>query len=143
MRRFVAIVTTALLSVQCGDRLSVRSDRSHVPRAKAKPVHASVCEILSNAARFNNQRVQIDGCVITDGLERVAITDRELVCAAGSIVPTESGILKPESKLRPDVHTKLCGTFIGTFRSSTPVYNNVLEVEETRELERLALQERQ
>jgi hypothetical protein len=133
MRRSIAVVVIALISAQCG--------RPGTSRTDAPPVRAGICEIVSNAARFNNRRVQTDGCVITDGLEHVVLAERKRNCAAGGIVPTESGRLKLESRFSPEAHAMLCGTFIGTFRSSTPIYNNVLEVEETRGLERLAVQE--
>jgi hypothetical protein len=92
-----------------------------------------------NPRQYDGKRVSVTGCVTTDGGEYVVLSDVDHPCSDGGIVPTYGPGLKEEQQFHPAVGKMVCGTFTGTFRASTALYERVLEVEETADLHAISL----
>lgn len=111
-----------------------RSSRSQVA------VDVPLCVVVANPSAYDGKRVTVAGCVTTDGREYVALSDLEKPCREGGIVPIDAPTLRAEHQFEAEAGKKVCGTFTGTFRASTVLYNRVLEVEETSNLQTRALE---
>ena len=113
------------------------------PESRSSRLEASVvvplCTVVANPSAYDGKRVTMTGCLTTDGREYVALSDLEKPCLEGGIVPIEAPTLRAEHQSDLEAGKKVCGTFTGTFRASTVLYNRVLEVEETSNLETSAL----
>jgi hypothetical protein len=95
-------------------------------------MRTSICDIASHPAAFYDKTVVIEGCILTDGIERVALIDKSCPNTGISIgeserlLPAQRGIL--EGVGRPGA-AQLCGTFSGTFRAVTKAGNVVVDTD--------------
>jgi len=142
MTRRVVVILIGLLSVL----LSVRCQRaapthhSQLARVNKRVRHDSnvirttVCKIAEDPRPFYEKRVTVEGCVSTDGIERVLLLDNR--CPYVGISEIESARLPQSQRFMLDANKRACGTFTGTFHAATMlgkvvVNENVLEIEET------------
>lgn len=124
----------AIVAFHCG-KADPTVLRSHTRPAIAVPL----CSVVDNPSRYDGKRVTVRGCITTDGREYVALSDLERPCRNGGIVPIDAPALRSAQKFHAEVDKKVCGTFTGTFRASTALYDRVLEIEETANLKTSAL----
>jgi hypothetical protein len=104
------------------------------------PIRTSVCAVVDDARRYDGMRIAVNGCITTDGFEHVVLSGvGDVDCANGGIVPVESKRLPPHQQFRTDPRKKVCGTFTGTFRASTELYERVLAIEGTANLQSVDL----
>ncbi|HEX8151948.1 MAG TPA: hypothetical protein VF698_02430 [Thermoanaerobaculia bacterium] len=135
-----SVLLLAIATLHCAKPLPT----SAAPQAGTSRSEASVvvplCVVVANPGAYDGKRVTVTGCVTTDGREHVALSDFEKPCREGGIVPVDVPTLGAEHQFEAEAGKKVCGTFTGTFRASTVLYDHVLEVEETSNLRTSALQ---
>jgi hypothetical protein len=90
-----------------------------------------LCSLVAHPATYDGKRVTVAGCVTTDGREYVVLSNLENPCPDGGVVPIDAATLESADQYEAAPGRKVCGTFTGTFRASTALYNRVLEVEDT------------
>jgi hypothetical protein len=130
-----SILVLAIAILHCAKPLHT----SAAPQSRGNRSEVSVvvplCVVVANPDAYDGKRVTLTGCVTTDGREYVALSDLEKPCREGGIVPIDAPTLRAEHQFEAEAGKKVCGTFTGTFRASTALYNRVLEVEETSNLQ--------
>ena len=121
----LGIMLLLLLAQSCNRAATLR-----VPAIE----RTTVCTISRNPEKFDGRRVSVSGCITTDGYERIVLSDRGL-CTSGGLVPIESTVLPRAQQYSAKRDHRVCGVFTGTFRLRTAVYDRVLEVERTSNLQ--------
>jgi len=128
------LALVSLLVASCNGRKGSSHVVENHQSASVIAMDATLCEIVGNPLRYDGKRVSVRGCITTDGREHIALSDSTWPCADGGLVPVESARLSPERQYHAAPNKKVCGTFIGTFRAATLVYQHVLEVDDTAAL---------
>lgn len=134
-----SVLLLAIATLHCAKPV----DTSVAPQPRESRSGASavvpLCAVVANPSAYDGKRVTVTGCVTTDGREYVALSDLKKPCREGGIVPIDAPTLRAEHQFEAEAGKKVCGMFTGTFRASTVLYNRVLEVEETSNLQTSAL----
>jgi hypothetical protein len=136
----VWVILLTVMEIGCGNRFATgepaQTDNDLGQQARGQTVHTTVCMLAKDPGKFDGRRVTVDGCISTDGQEHSSLMDSEAECPSGVLVPVESKDLPSVQRPRADADTIVCGTFVGTFHASTPLYERVLEIDETTTLTR-------
>jgi hypothetical protein len=127
-------VAAALMAIRCGNGLT----RDTPSATSSAAVQTSVCALADEPQSFDGRRVELYGCISTDGQEHSSLTDPRATCRGGGLLPVEAPALPEGQKPRANAGTIVCGTFTGTFRASNGLFERVLEIERTMSLTRRA-----
>ena len=134
------VILSTVMVTRCGNRFATgepaQADNDLGQQARGQTARTTVCMLAKDPGKFDGRRVKVDGCISTDGQEHSSLMDSEVECPSGGLVPVESKDLPSVQRPRANADTIVCGTFVGTFHASTPLYDGVLEVEETTALTR-------
>jgi hypothetical protein len=134
-------MTTVLLmlaAVHCANPVNTAVPKNSGNGATA-PIVVSICTVVENPGRYDGKRVTVSGCVTTDGREYEVLSNLAKPCSRGGIVPVFARGLRREQRFDAEPDKKVCGTFTGIFRASNGLYDRVLEIEQTSDLEKTAL----
>src|SRR5438552_18569567 len=98
-------------------------------------LNVPLCAIVADPTQYDGKRVTVRGCITTDGREYAVLSYLQKPSSNGGIVPIDAPTLRTAQKFHAGPDKKICGTFTGTFRASTTLYDRVLEVEKTSNLQ--------
>lgn len=134
-------IILSIAATRCANPFNTTRAPQQMSSKSHAPIVVTLCAVVENPAQYDGKRVTLSGCVTTDGLEYVVLSDLKKPCPRGGIVPVNAPALRREQQFDAEAGKKVCGTFTGTFRASNALYQRVLEVEETSGLTTTPLME--